>query len=73
MKEELSISAIIYVPGRILTAICFPNLPIENEYPHMTLMLGNNWAAKLSNSVLIESCKRDERFKECYNSSKNGK
>lgn len=52
VKLDLTVKAVIYVPGRILTAVCFPNAPVENEFPHMTLMLGGKWTAKLSNSVL---------------------
>ena len=49
---KVSIKGVLYVPGCILTGICFPQAPIDNKFPHMTLMLGNKWTAKLSNDVL---------------------
>jgi hypothetical protein len=52
-QVDIEVSGVIYVPGKILTAICFPKADVENEFPHMTLMLGNGWAAKFSNDVLI--------------------
>jgi hypothetical protein len=71
-QEKLTVCAVIYVPGRILTAICFPKAPVENEFPHMTLMLGGKWTAKLSNSVLMATCKDTNRFKSGYMDTKAG-
>ena len=71
-KEEILIKAVLYVPGRILTAVCFPKSDVENVFPHLTLMLGNKWTAKLSNSVLQETCKDAKRFKLSYEESKSG-
>ena len=56
-KVDVEVRAVIYVPGKLLTAVVFPKAPVDNEFPHMTLMLGGNWTAKLSNNVLIETCK----------------
>ena len=71
-KVEVTIKAVLYVPGRILTGVCFPKADVENEFPHLTLMLGNRWTAKLSNSVLQETCRDPSRFKLSYEESKGG-
>ena len=72
VQEKLTVCAVLYVPGRILTAVCFPKVPVENEFPHMTLMLGGKWTAKLSNSVLMATCKDANRFQSGYADSKAG-
>jgi hypothetical protein len=72
VQEKLTVCAVVYVPGRILAAVCFPKAPVENEFPHMTLMLGGKWTAKLSNSVLMATCKDANRFKSGYTDSKAG-
>ena len=41
----------VYVPGKLLTGICFTDQPVENKVPHVTLMI-NEWSAKMSNQVL---------------------
>jgi hypothetical protein len=65
-EVDVVVKGVIYVPGRLLTAIVFPNAEVENEFPHWTLCLGSNWTAKLSNSVLTETCKSENRFKALY-------
>ena len=32
------IVAVLVIKDRILTGICFPEIEIDNEYPHMTMM-----------------------------------
>lgn len=39
-RVDLEMKGIILVPGKIMAGVCFPATPIENEYPHMTLLLG---------------------------------
>jgi len=65
-KVEVEVRAVIYVPGKILTAVVFPKAPVDNEFPHMTLMIGGNWKPMFSNNVLIETCKNFQRFKHPY-------
>ena len=36
---EVTIRAIIYVPERLVAGICFPKTDIENDFPHITLMV----------------------------------
>ena len=47
-----------------MTAVCFPKAEIENEFPHMTLMMGGPWKAMHSNNVLKATCAND--FKDSY-------
>jgi ABC-type spermidine/putrescine transport system permease subunit II len=58
-EEGVSISvqilALVIVPGKIITAICFPDHTTENKIPHVTLMT-NNCAPAFSNQVLQSSC-----------------
>jgi len=52
-----------------MIAVCFPKADIENEFPHMTLMLGDkSWKANNSNTVLKATCSGE--FKHTY-SEKN--
>jgi hypothetical protein len=36
---KVDVRAIIYVPEKIVAGICFPDIEVENAYPHMTLMV----------------------------------
>mgnify|MGYP000925335614 CR=1 FL=1 len=73
VKETLTMKAVVYVPGRLLTAICFPKLPTDNEFPHMTLMTGHkDWSPKLSNTVLQETCTNPINFKLSYEETQDG-
>ena len=54
-----------------MTAICFPSSQVDNEFPHMTLMIGGNWTPKLSNEVLIKTCKDANKFKLSYQECKS--
>jgi len=52
-KMDLEIEGFIFVPGKIVVGICYPDqsaIKIENRFPHMTLMKGK-WPAKTSNDV----------------------
>ena len=49
---DVTVPALIYIPGSILIAICFPPVPVENDFPHITLMLCNKMKARMSNDVL---------------------
>ena len=35
----VEIRAVVYVPDRLVAGICFPLTEIENEFPHVTLMV----------------------------------
>ena len=70
---ELNLSAMVFVPGKIITGFClshernsFPSL-VENKFPHLTLMLGQ-WPAKYSNDVLIALFEKDSQLRSQYES-----
>lgn len=68
---NIPVRALIFVPGKIMTAVCFPTTPVENKIPHMTLLLGA-WQAKNSNDALEATClKPSHPFYELYNKAKN--
>ena len=58
----IEIRAIIYVPGQLVAGICFPECDIENEFPHMTLMVSQGWAPVASNAVIQATCKKNKVF-----------
>ena len=66
VSVAVTVPAVVYVPGRILTAICFPKAEVDNEFPHMTLMLGGKWKPVLSNAVLKATCTDPLRFQGSY-------
>jgi hypothetical protein len=52
-KSELNIVGYVIVPGKIITALCYPDqsvIKIENKFPHMTLMTAK-WKPKNSNDL----------------------
>jgi len=57
----IAVQGLIYVPEKILTAVCFPKAEVENKYPHMTLAISGGWKPVNSNTVLMKTC--SESFK----------
>lgn len=51
IEHEIQIKAVVLVPGKILIGVCFPDIPTENEFPHVTLMTCG-WPQVYSNYVL---------------------
>jgi hypothetical protein len=49
----IQIRGLVYVPKRIVTAIVDVDTPVENDFPHLTTLLGT-FSAKHSNDVLKE-------------------
>lgn len=69
-KVDIPIRALLFIPGKIMTGVCFPSTPIENKMPHMTLLLGA-WQAKNSNDALEATCsKPSQPFFELYEKAK---
>ena len=71
----MEILALVIVPNKIVTGICFPDHEVSNRCPHVTLMV-NGWKPAMSNSLLEESCSRGTKspFAEVYEELKqNGK
>jgi len=67
-KMDLDLAGFIVVPGKLVTAICYPDqsiIKIENEFPHVTLMQGG-WAPKFSNDLLQALCGKDGPLSKEY-------
>ena len=64
---NVPVRALLFVPGKILTGVCFPDADVENRFPHMTLLLGK-WPAKNSNMALEFTCSDSKQpFQSLYN------
>jgi hypothetical protein len=50
----------------------FPKTRVENEFPHMTLMISNGWKPLDSNSILQATCSKGGAFEKAYNIVKEG-
>ena len=61
----------IFVPDRILTAVCFPDAPCDIQYPHMTVMLNKKLQPIQSNQLLKATCDDPNKFQEPYLKCKN--
>ena len=75
LDVPVEILALVLVPNKIVTGICFPQHPVSNRCPHVTLMV-NGWAPAMSNSLLEECCTRGTRspFQDAYEELKlNGR
>lgn len=69
---SVEIRALIYVPDKVIAGICFPDFEIENEYPHLTMMVSEGWAPVLSNSVIQSTCGKGMVFREAYEAAREG-
>ena len=64
VSVPVTVQGVLYVPGKLLTGVVFPKAEIENEFPHLTMILGDKWKAALSNAVLMATC--NGAFKDSY-------
>lgn len=72
VSELVELVALLVVPGKIVTAICFPKHAVENKFPHVTLLTGE-WDARRSNDVLQAACGNHRApFYNVYQSLKAG-
>ena len=72
---DIEICALVIVPDKIVTAICFPDpneQKTENTCPHVTLAI-NEWDPSKSNELLESSClKESQPFTSNYRNLKKG-
>ena len=72
---DIEICALVIVPDKIVTAICFPDpskQKIANPCPHVTIAI-NEWEPSQSNILLEKSCLKDTQpFCKNYRSLKKG-
>ena len=71
VEVPVRITAVVLVPGKIITGIAFPDHAVQNRCPHVTMMV-NEWKPMMSNSLLEESCARGP-FAEVYDDLKHGR
>lgn len=76
-KEGHSVSvqvrALIYVPDKLVAGIVFPQTEIENEFPHVTLMVSPGWAPVTSNAIIKATCGKNGVFEQAYLAAHDGK
>ena len=71
-EVKIPVRALLFVPGKIITGVCFPEEEVQNAFPHMTLLLGK-WLAKDSNMALEYTCADPSQpFHELYNFACSG-
>ena len=63
---DVEIRAVVYVPEKILTGICFPKAEVDNKRPHLTLMTGGQYKPVNSNTILEATCADEDLFKNEY-------
>ena len=61
------------MPEKLVAGICFPEADIENEFPHMTLMVSQGWAPVMSNAVIKATCGPKGVFEQAYLAAEDGK
>lgn len=72
LKVPVAIQALLVVKDRIITAITFPRYEVDNEFPHVT-MLVKKWKPFLSNLVLEATCRPGKAFHILYKQMESGK
>ena len=55
-----------------MAGICFPQTEVENEFPHLTLMISQGWAAVMSNAVIKATCAEGKPFENAYDAAREG-
>ena len=68
-RVDIDIRAIVYIPDKIITGVCFPDFEVQNEMPHVTLMVSEGWPPVLSNQLLTLTAKQ---FKDAYEAARDG-
>jgi hypothetical protein len=64
-EVPIEIRGLIYIPNKIITSIIYTESPVQNEFPHMTTLLGG-YAAKNSNDVCTELFSEGKELRQCY-------
>jgi hypothetical protein len=64
---SVDVKGVVYVPGKIMFSIVFPDTHVENEFPHMTTLVGE-YAPKHSNDVMKALFGKEGILRKEYNS-----
>ena len=70
-QVSVQVRAVVYVPNHLIAGVVFPQFDIENEFPHMTLMISHGWAAVDSNTLLTATCAEGDPFYDAYEAARN--
>jgi hypothetical protein len=72
----VDVRGLVYIPEKIIFCICFPDTPVENQFPHMTTLLGE-YSAKHSNDVMKElfgsGCQFEDEYESVFKVNLNDK
>jgi len=68
---EVDIRAVIYIPDEIIIGVTFPKIQVENEFPHVTLMVSKKFKPVESSAVLQATCRKGGPFFEAYEAARN--
>lgn len=69
-QVDVDVRAVVYIPGKIVAGVCFPKIEMENEFPHVTMMVSEGWSPVLSNAVLQSTCGKNGAFAEAYEAAR---
>jgi hypothetical protein len=65
---EVNISTLVYIPGKVMVAPIFLNYPhLNNDIPHITLMLGGDFRSIDANYLLKSLFLDNKELKNLYN------
>ena len=65
-EVQVRVPAVIFVPNKVLIAICFSLEPINNKFPHFTLFVQDNKEEEIANKVVLNTCNDKNKFKDQY-------
>ena len=71
-QVDADIRAVVYIPDKIVVGICFPECEIDNEFPHLTLMVSSGFKPVDSNSVIKATCAKNKVFEQAYLAANDG-
>ena len=62
----IRIRAMIYIPGKIMIGLTFPNDEVEDKIPYMTMMESHDFTADYSYPLIQATCTNSDRFRGYY-------
>jgi hypothetical protein len=61
--------AFVIIPGKLVTGVCFPQYPVSDRCPHIT-MLEQGWQGKHMSRKVMHAITKTSPFQELYNELK---
>ena len=71
-QVDVEIRAVVYIPDKIVVGICFPECEIDNEFPHLTMMVSSGFKPVDSNTVIKATCGKKKVFEQAYLAASDG-